>query len=180
MSSTPNPSRRPARHPRPISRGAPARSGPSSRTRWRRPWSSRSRASSSTSRYGRFQRKSARFLADDRVLKAQPGDTVQIEETRPLSARKRWRVTAIVTKGRAAGLRHGRGSGQRGEEPAEERAREEAREGRVRAGEEDVVIQMGTILEVADNSGARRLAASRCRAARPAISAGSATSSPAR
>jgi small subunit ribosomal protein S17 len=52
-------------------------------------------------RYGRFQRKSARFLADDRVLKAQPGDTVQIEETRPLSARKRWRVTAIVTKGRA-------------------------------------------------------------------------------
>jgi len=54
------------------------------------------------SRYGRFQRKSARFLADDRVLKAQPGDTVQIEETRPLSARKRWRVTAIVTKGRQA------------------------------------------------------------------------------
>ena len=53
-------------------------------------------------RYGRFQRKSARFLADDRVLKAQPGDTVQIEETRPLSARKRWRVTAIVTKGRQA------------------------------------------------------------------------------
>ena len=51
-------------------------------------------------RYGRFQRKSARFLADDRVLKAQPGDTVQIEETRPLSAKKRWRVTAIVTKGR--------------------------------------------------------------------------------
>jgi small subunit ribosomal protein S17 len=53
-------------------------------------------------RYGKFQRKSARFLADDRVLKAQPGDTVQIEETRPLSAKKRWRVTAIVTKGRAA------------------------------------------------------------------------------
>jgi small subunit ribosomal protein S17 len=52
-------------------------------------------------RYGRFQRKSARFLADDRVLKAQPGDTVQIEETRPLSAKKRWRVTAIVTRGRA-------------------------------------------------------------------------------
>ena len=51
-------------------------------------------------RYGRYQKKSARFLADDRVLKAQPGDTVQIEETRPLSARKRWRVTVIVTKGR--------------------------------------------------------------------------------
>jgi small subunit ribosomal protein S17 len=53
-------------------------------------------------RYGRYQKKSARFLADDRVHKAQPGDTVQIEETRPLSARKRWRVIAIVTKGRAA------------------------------------------------------------------------------
>ena len=53
-------------------------------------------------RYGRYQKKSARFLADDRVLKAQPGDTVQIEETRPLSARKRWRVTAIVTTGRQA------------------------------------------------------------------------------
>ena len=52
-------------------------------------------------RYGRYQRKSPRFLADDRVLKAQPGDTVRIAETRPLSARKRWRVTAIVTKGRA-------------------------------------------------------------------------------
>ncbi|MCM3878152.1 MAG: 30S ribosomal protein S17 [Thermoanaerobaculia bacterium] len=53
-------------------------------------------------RYGRYQKKSARFLADDRVLKAQPGDTVQIEETRPLSARKRWRVITIVTKGRQA------------------------------------------------------------------------------
>ena len=51
------------------------------------------------SRYGRFTRRSERFMADDRVLKAQPGDTVQIEETRPLSARKRWRVVAIVTKG---------------------------------------------------------------------------------
>ncbi len=50
-------------------------------------------------RYGRYMRRSERFLADDRVLKAQPGDTVQIEETRPLSAKKRWRVTAIVTKG---------------------------------------------------------------------------------
>ncbi|MGA7992733.1 MAG: 30S ribosomal protein S17 [Thermoanaerobaculia bacterium] len=50
-------------------------------------------------RYGRFMKRSERFLADDRVLKSQPGDTVQIEETRPLSAKKRWRVVAIVTKG---------------------------------------------------------------------------------
>ena len=50
-------------------------------------------------RYGRYMKRSERFLADDRVLKAQPGDTVQIEETRPLSTKKRWRVIAIVTKG---------------------------------------------------------------------------------
>jgi small subunit ribosomal protein S17 len=50
-------------------------------------------------RYGRYMKRSERFLADDRVLKSQPGDTVQIEETRPLSAKKRWRVIAIVAKG---------------------------------------------------------------------------------
>jgi small subunit ribosomal protein S17 len=50
-------------------------------------------------RYGRFVRRSERFMADDRALKPQPGDTVEIEETRPLSARKRWRVIAIVTSG---------------------------------------------------------------------------------
>jgi len=50
--------------------------------------------------YGRFQKKSAKFLADDRVLGAKPGDVVEIEETKPLSARKRWRVRAIVTAGR--------------------------------------------------------------------------------
>ncbi len=51
-------------------------------------------------RYGRFQKRTRRFLADDRAIDAQPGDVVEIEETRPLSARKRWRVTAIVTKAR--------------------------------------------------------------------------------
>jgi small subunit ribosomal protein S17 len=50
--------------------------------------------------YGRFQKKSAKFLADDRVLGAKPGDVVEIEETRPLSARKRWRVRAIITAAR--------------------------------------------------------------------------------
>ncbi len=52
------------------------------------------------SRYGRFQKRSVRFLADDRVLHCQPGDVVEIEETRPLSARKRWRVRSVVTAGR--------------------------------------------------------------------------------
>jgi small subunit ribosomal protein S17 len=51
-------------------------------------------------RYGRIQKRSEKFLADDRVVGCKPGDVVEIEETRPLSARKRWRVKAIVTKGR--------------------------------------------------------------------------------
>jgi small subunit ribosomal protein S17 len=49
-------------------------------------------------RYGRFQKRSAKFLADDRALGCKPGDVVEIEETRPLSARKRWRVISIITK----------------------------------------------------------------------------------
>ena len=51
-------------------------------------------------RYGRIQKRTARFLADDRVFRCQPGDVVEIEETRPLSAKKRWRVKAVVTRGR--------------------------------------------------------------------------------
>ena len=54
-------------------------------------------------RYGRFQKKSERFLADARVFACQPGDVVEIEETRPLSARKRWRVKAIVNRAGRAG-----------------------------------------------------------------------------
>jgi small subunit ribosomal protein S17 len=50
------------------------------------------------SRYGRFQKRSARFLADDRVLGCKPGDVVEIEETRPLSAKKRWRVKSVITR----------------------------------------------------------------------------------
>jgi small subunit ribosomal protein S17 len=51
-------------------------------------------------RYGRIQKRTVRFLADDRVLGCKPGDVVEIEETRPLSARKRWRVKSVVTRGR--------------------------------------------------------------------------------
>lgn len=53
-------------------------------------------------RYGRIQKRTVRFLADDRVFRCQPGDVVEIEETRPLSARKRWRVKTVVTRGRGA------------------------------------------------------------------------------
>ena len=63
-------------------------------------------------RYGRFQKR-ARFLADDRVLKAQPGDAVQIEETRPLSAQEALARDRDRHEGPRRRLRHGRGSGQR-------------------------------------------------------------------
>lgn len=51
-------------------------------------------------RYGRFQKRSVKFLADDRVLGCKPGDVVEIEETRPLSARKRWRVKSVISRAR--------------------------------------------------------------------------------
>jgi len=51
-------------------------------------------------RYGRFLKRSVKFLADDRVIGCKPGDVVEIEETRPLSAKKRWRVKSVVTRGR--------------------------------------------------------------------------------
>lgn len=49
-------------------------------------------------RYGRYQKRSVKFLADDRVIGCHVGDVVEIEETRPLSAKKRWRVKSLVTK----------------------------------------------------------------------------------
>jgi len=51
-------------------------------------------------RYGRYQKRSARFFADDRVNECKVGDVVEIEETRPLSAKKRWRVKSVVTRSR--------------------------------------------------------------------------------
>jgi small subunit ribosomal protein S17 len=48
--------------------------------------------------YKRVIRRSKRFLAHDEKNECHIGDTVRIEETRPLSSRKRWRVVEIVTK----------------------------------------------------------------------------------
>lgn len=49
-------------------------------------------------KYKKRVRRSKRFLAHDEQNSAQVGDTVRIVETRPLSARKRWRLTEIVTR----------------------------------------------------------------------------------
>ena len=46
--------------------------------------------------YKRYIRRSAKFMAHDEANRCHVGDTVEIVETRPLSARKRWRVRRIV------------------------------------------------------------------------------------
>ena len=49
------------------------------------------------SKYRRYVRRTSRFMAHD-DLGATIGDRVRIVETRPLSAKKRWRVVEIVQK----------------------------------------------------------------------------------
>ena len=48
--------------------------------------------------YKKVTRKSKRFLVHDERGECQPGDMVRIEETRPLSRRKRWRVVQVISK----------------------------------------------------------------------------------
>ena len=48
-------------------------------------------------KYRRYVRRTSKFMAHDE-LGATVGDKVRIVETRPLSARKRWRVLEIVQK----------------------------------------------------------------------------------
>src|SRR5713226_2920819 len=48
-------------------------------------------------KYKRYVRHRSKFMAHDEIG-AHTGDIVRIVETRPLSARKRWRVIAIVQK----------------------------------------------------------------------------------
>ena len=48
-------------------------------------------------KYRRYVRRTSKFMAHDE-MGATVGDKVRIVETRPLSARKRWRVMEIVQK----------------------------------------------------------------------------------
>lgn len=48
--------------------------------------------------YGKFVKKTSRFMAHDEKNECNPGDTVRIVETRPLSARKRWRLVEIIER----------------------------------------------------------------------------------
>jgi small subunit ribosomal protein S17 len=49
-------------------------------------------------KYRKTVRKTSRFLAHDGEGICQVGDKVLIMETRPLSARKRWRVVEVLEK----------------------------------------------------------------------------------
>ena len=43
--------------------------------------------------------RTSKFMAHDEFEQAKPGDLVRIEETRPLSKRKRWIVREIIERG---------------------------------------------------------------------------------
>lgn len=48
--------------------------------------------------YGKFIRKTTKFMAHDEKNECGIGDTVRIMETRPMSSRKRWRLVEIVER----------------------------------------------------------------------------------
>jgi len=50
--------------------------------------------------YEKTIRRSSKFMAHDEKNECQVGDQVKIEETRPLSKRKRWIVAEILEKAR--------------------------------------------------------------------------------
>ena len=48
--------------------------------------------------YGKFVTKTKEYHAHDEKNDCHPGDTVRIQETRPLSKTKRWRVVEIIER----------------------------------------------------------------------------------
>lgn len=48
--------------------------------------------------YGKFVKKTSTFVAHDENNDCNIGDTVEIMETRPMSKRKRWRLTKIIER----------------------------------------------------------------------------------
>jgi len=48
--------------------------------------------------YRKYRLQSTKFMAHDEKNEAKIGDTVKIMETRPLSARKRWRLVEIIER----------------------------------------------------------------------------------
>lgn len=48
--------------------------------------------------YGKFVKKTSRFVAHDEENTCKEGDTVKIMETRPLSKSKNWRLVEIIER----------------------------------------------------------------------------------
>ena len=48
--------------------------------------------------YGKFVRRTKKYVAHDETNQCNIGDLVTIVETRPLSRTKRWRIQQVVTK----------------------------------------------------------------------------------
>lgn len=48
--------------------------------------------------YGKFIKKTSKFMAHDENNESHVGDVVKIMETRPLSKNKRWRLVEIIEK----------------------------------------------------------------------------------
>lgn len=48
--------------------------------------------------YGKFVKKSKKFMAHDETNDCNIGDTVKIVESRPLSKRKRWALVEIIER----------------------------------------------------------------------------------
>ena len=48
--------------------------------------------------YGKFVKKTTKFMAHDEQNECTIGDTVKIMETRPLSKNKRWRLVEVIEK----------------------------------------------------------------------------------
>lgn len=49
--------------------------------------------------YKKVVRRSKKFLAHDEKSECRVGDMVRIEETRPLSRAKRWRIVSVIARG---------------------------------------------------------------------------------
>ena len=48
--------------------------------------------------YGKFVKRSKKYMVHDQEQQASIGDTVKIMEVRPISKNKRWRLTEVVEK----------------------------------------------------------------------------------
>jgi small subunit ribosomal protein S17 len=55
--------------------------------------------------YKKTIRRVVKYYAHDEEKQSKLGDTVKIEETRPTSKLKRWRVVEVVTKGEVAEIK---------------------------------------------------------------------------